>query len=159
MQDRADYIRQVWAERETLQVKQIATQKALQAAQAIPPTPPTPQSDPPSPTQQPNSLTKKKRNQRTRKQYKQRKAKAQRVTIQEMEHSYGQEMEHLDVQISVEKVASKHEALIKSVAWNGIPTVATSSRWHTVIPWFGMALFGMILVQNGVICMRRIGVG
>ena len=61
------------------------------------------------PLQQPNPilltpLTKKKRNQKTRDHHKKKKAQAQaqRVTIQEIEHS--------DVQISVEK-ASKHMVL------------------------------------------------
>lgn len=53
--------------------------------------------------QQPNSLAKKKRNQRTRQQYKKKaQSQAQRVTtVQEMEQSYGQEVEHLNVQIGV----------------------------------------------------------
>ena len=105
-------------------------------------------------------VRKKKRNQKTRQQYKRRKAQAQaqRVTIQEVEHLYGQEVDL--VRISVEK-ASKHEAFVKSgvksVAWNGISTVATS--WHAVISCVGMTSFGMIMVQNEVICMRRMGVG
>ena len=127
------------------------------ASQSNPPPPPT--------QQQPNSLAKRKRNQKTRQQHK--KAQAQRVTMQvqevnhmqEVEQSYGQELEHLDVQIGVEKV-SKHEAfvksVVKSVAW--IPTVATS--WHAVIPYVGMVSFdGMIMVQNGVIWRPRMGVG
>ena len=115
---------------------------------------PAPQSDPPSHTQQPNSLAKRKRNQRTRKQHKRKKAQAQRVTIQEVEQSYGQEVD--SARISVEKVASKHEVLIKSMTWNGIPTVATS--WHAVISCVGMTSFdGMIMIRtNGV---RRMGVG
>ena len=153
LQDRADYIRQVWAEREASQVKQTVTRKALQAAQAISPTPHTPQSDPP-PTQQPNSLAKKKRNQRTRKQYKQRKAQAQRVTVQEvdhmqeMEHSYGQEMEYLNVQIGVKQMASKHVFL--QCIWE---------CWHAAAIQWDALISGMIMVQNGVIWMPRIGVG
>ena len=122
---------------------------------------PNPSPTPPPPTQ-PNLLAKQKRNQKTRQQHK--KAKAQRVMVQvqevdrsqEVEHSYDQEMEHL-IQISVGK-ASKHEAIVKSVTWNGIPTVATS--WHAVIPCVGMTSFvGMIMVQNGVIWRPRMGVG
>ena len=115
--------------------------------------PPTPQSDPSSLTQQSESLAKRKRNQRTRKQHKRKKAQAQaqRVTVQELDH-----MQEVDlVQISVEK-ASKHEAFVKSLTWNGIPTVA----WHAVIPWIGMTSFdGAFVVQNGAIGMRRMGVG
>lgn len=55
--------------------------------------------------QQPNSHqgAKKKRNQRTRQQYKKKaQSQAQRVTtVQEMEQSYGQEVEHLNVHIGV----------------------------------------------------------
>lgn len=60
---------------------------------------------------------KRKRNQKTCQQYqrKQAQAKAQRVTVQEVEHSYGQEVEHLDIQIGVGKT-SKHEAYVKSEA-------------------------------------------
>ena len=60
-------------------------------------------------------------------------------------------------------MATKHGTIVKSfvklVAW--IPTyVATSLHWHAVIPCVGMTLFdGMIMVQNAVICMRRMGVG
>ena len=137
---------------DVLAAGQKAMNARLDALEAKYSAPQAPQSDPPFLT----SPAKKKRNQKTRQQYK-KKAQAQRVTIQEVEHLYGQEMEHLDVQISVEK-ASKHEALIKSVAWNGIPTVATS--WHAVISCVGMTSFdGMIMVQNGIICMRRMGVG
>ena len=113
-QDRAKYIRQVWAKREALQVKQVATQKALQAAQTITATPQSDPSPPTPPQQQPNSLTKKKRNQKTRNQYKKKaQAQAQRVMIQvqEVEQSYGQEVKHLNIQISVDKVPSKHVVL------------------------------------------------
>ena len=120
---------------------------------------PVQHSPPTPPPTQPISLAKKKRNQRTRNQYKKKaKAQAQRVTmvqVQEVEHSYGQEVDHLDVQISVEK-ASKHEAFVKSVAWNGIPTMATSP--HAVIPYVGMtSLNGMIRFE--VIWRPRMGVG
>ena len=121
-------------------------------------TPPTP------PPTQPNSLAKKKRNQKTRNQYKKRaQAQAQRVMIQvqEVEHSYGQEAEH-SIRISVEK-ASKHEAYVKSavksVTWNKMATVATSSHWHAVISYVGMTSFGMIMIGLGVIGMSRMGVG
>ena len=141
-----------------LQASISPTSQPLQSSPSPPTNPPT----------QPKSLAKKKRNQRTRQQHKKAKAQAQRVTtmqvqeadyIQEVEHAYGQEVEHLDVQISVVK-ASKHEAMAKSfvnsVTWNWIPTVATS--WHAVIRCFGMTSFvGMIM--NGVIYMRRMGVG
>ena len=107
-------------------------------------------------------VRKKTRNQKTRQQYK-KKAQAQRVTIQEVEHSDGQEVEHSGIRISVEK-ASKHEAFVKStksamsVTWNGISTVATSSHWHAVISYVGMTLFdGMIMI--GTIGTRRMGVG
>ena len=54
-------------------------------------------------------MKQKKRNEKTRQQYKKKaQAQAQRVTIQEMEQSYGQEVEHLDVQIGVKQMASKH---------------------------------------------------
>ena len=85
-------------------------------------------SPPIPPPRQPNSLAKKKRNQKTRNQYKKKaKAQAQHVTVQV------QEVKHLDVQISVGKPSQQ---------------VATSSRWHAVIPWVGMTSFGgMIMVQ------------
>ena len=112
-------------------------------------TPPTP------PQQQPNSLAKKKRNQKTRQQHKRKQAQAQGVTIQEVEHTYGQEVDSL--RISVEKVASKPEVFVKSVksvTWFGISTTS----WHAVISYVGMTSFdGMIM--NGVIGMSRMGVG
>ena len=107
------------------------------------PSPPTP------PQQQPNLLAKKKRNQKTRQQHKrkQAQAKAQRVSIQEVEHTYGQEVDSL--RISVGK-ASKHVFL--QYIWE--------CCWHAVISYVGMTSFdGMIMVQNGAICMRRMGVG
>ena len=156
MQDRAKYIRQVWAEREALQVKQTATQKALQAAQTVASTPPAPQSNsPPSPPTppptQPNSLAKKKRNQKTRNQYKKKaQSQAQRVMVQEVEHTYDQEVDL--IRIGVEK-SSKYVVL----QWNN---VATSSHGHAVISYVGMTSFdGMIMVQNGAIGMSRMGVG
>ena len=66
------------------------------------------------PTQQQlNQPAKKKRNQKTRQQHKKKKkkkAQAQRVMsqMQEMEQSHGQAVEHLDVEISVKQMASKH---------------------------------------------------
>ena len=108
--------------------------------------PPTP------PPTQPNSLAKKKRNQKTRQQHKRK--QALRVTVQEVEHTYGQEVDSL--RISVGKVASKPEAFVKSVTWFGI----SATSWHAVISYVGMTLFdGMIMVQNGVIGMSRMGVG
>ena len=95
---------------------------------------PNPTSTPP-PTQS-NSLTKKK-------------TQAQRVTatqFQEMEHS---------VQISVEKEASKHVVLHRKALWDCVATL-----WHAVISCVGMTSFGgMIMVQNGAIWRRRMGVG
>ena len=93
-------------------------------------------------------VRKKTRNQKTRNQYKKKaQAQAQRVTVQEVEH--------LDIQIDVGKT-SKHEASVKSLTWNEIPTVATS--WHAVIPYVGMTSFdGMIMI--GTIGMSRMGVG
>ena len=103
-----------------------------------------PNPTPTSPPTQSISPAKKKRNQKSRNQRK-KKAQAQHITIQV------QEVEHSDVQISVEK-ASKHVVL---QLWD---YVATS--WHAVIPWSGMALFsGMIMVQNGAIWRPRMGVG
>ena len=132
-----------------LQASISPTSQPLQSSPSPPTNPPT----------QPKSLAKKKRNQRTRQQHKKAKAQAQRVTtVQVQEADHIQEVEHLDVQISVVK-ASKHEAMAKSfvssVTWHWIPT---SAHWHAVIPCVGMALFdGMI--TNGVIGIRRMGVG
>ena len=117
------------------------------------------------PIQQPNptpslpltSAAKKKRNQKTREQYKKKKAQAQRVTmrVQKVEHSYDQEVEHLEVRINVEK-ASKHVVLHRQAPWDWVAT----SPQHAVISCVGMALFGgMITVLNGAICMPPMGVG
>ena len=117
LQDRANFIRQKWARqgREALRVKQTACQVGLQAAQSISPTPLTPQLDlsPPLPhQQQPNQLAKKKRNQKLRLQYKRR---AQRFTI---EQPPGQEVEHLNVQISTKSVACNEIAGTTSFCWH-----------------------------------------
>ena len=92
-------------------------------------------------------LAKKKRNQKTRNQYKKKaQSQAQRVTIQ---------MQEVDsIQISAKKV-SKHVVLHRKAPWDWMAT-----SWHAVISYVGMASFiGTIMVQNGVICMRRMGVG
>ena len=102
--------------------------------------------------QQPISLAKKKRNRKTRQQYKKKKAQAQHVTMQVQEVDHMQEVEHLKAQISAEK-ASKHVVL---QSWNWVAT----SPQHAVISCVGMALFdGMIMVQDGAICMPPMGVG
>ena len=110
-----------------------------QSVQQLNPSPLTP------PPTQPISLAKKKRNQKTRNQKK--KAQAQRVTVQEVDHI--QEAEHT-IQISVEKMASKHVVL--QYIWE--------CCWHAVISYVGMtSLDGMIMVQNGTIWRPRLGVG
>ena len=75
-----------------------------------------------------------------------------------------QEVEHLDIQSSGEAAvkctrfgaafpAGKH-VFLQSL------DVATSPQHAAGIPWVGIALFdGMFLVQNGAICMPRMGVG
>ena len=108
---------------------------------------PVQHSPPTPPPTQPISLAKKKRNQRTRNQYKKKaKAQAQRAMVQV------QEVEHLDVQISVEK-ASKHVVLQLMGAWN----VATS--WHAAAIQWDALIGGVIMVQNGAIWRPRMGVG
>ena len=102
------------------------------------PSPPTP------PPTQPNLLAKKKRNQKTRDQYKRKaQAQAQRVPVQEVEH--------LDIQISVEKVPSRHVVLKAVTPWE--------TSWHAVISYVGMTLFGMIMIGFEAVRMRRMGVG
>ena len=99
----------------------------------------------------PGSHLKHKRNVKTREQYKRKKAaQALHVTVQEVDHS--QEVDSL--RISVEKEASKSTVLKRMTLWN---CVATSL--HAVISRFGMTSFGTIMIQNGVIGMRRMGVG
>ena len=71
-----------------------------------------PDPEPPTYVAVPGTHLKHKRNVRTRQHHKKKQAQAQRSTsqVQEVEHSYGQEVEHLDVQISAEKT-SKHVVL------------------------------------------------
>ena len=113
----------------------------------------------------PGSHLKHKQNVRTREQKKKKKAQAQaqRVTIHIQEVAHIQEMDHIQevkhsVQISVKKKAGKHVVLqrVQSGAWK----MATSPQ-HAVISCFEMASFidGLIMVQNGAICMPRTGVG
>ena len=106
----------------------------------------------------PGTHLKYKRNVRTRQHYKKKQAKqaqAQRSTsqVQEVEHLYGQELEHLDVQISAEKT-SKHVVLHCKAPWDWM---ATSS--HAVTPFIGIIMEPTIMVQNGAIRMPRRGVG
>ena len=60
-----------------------------------------------------------------------------------MNQSYDQELEHLDVQISVD-VASKHVVL--QYVWE-----------HAVISYVGITPFGMIMIGTNKV--RRMGVG
>ena len=87
---------------------------------------------------------------KTRNQYK-KKAQAQLVTIQEVKHSYGQEMD--SVRISLEKVASKHVVL---QLWDWMAT----SLHAAVISCVGMPSFdGMITIGCGIMWRLRMGVG
>ena len=99
-----------------------------------------PNPTPPPPTQ-PTPLAKKKAQSQT-----------QRVTtVQVQEVNHIQEVEHLDVQISVKNEAGKHVVL----PWDYVAT----SPWHAVISYVEMASFGgIIIVQNGAIWRPRIGV-
>ena len=95
----------------------------------------------------PGSHLKHKRNVKTREQYKRRKAQAHHVTIQV------QEVERTGIKsYIVEKEASEH-VVLQLGAWS----MATSL--HAVISRFGTSFIGTIMVQNGVIYMRRMGVG
>ena len=100
----------------------------------------------PSPLTQPTSPAKKKRNQKTRQQHKRKQAQAQSqcvtmMQVQEVDHI--QEVEHLE--------ASKHVVLHRQTSWDWMAT----SPQHAVISCLEMASF----VQNGAICMPRMGVG
>ena len=112
---------------------------------------------PPTYVAVPGTHLKHKRNVRTRQQQKKKKAQAQaqRSTsqVQEVEHSYGQELEHLDVQISAEKT-SKHVVLHRKAPWDWM---ATSS--HALTPFVGIMMEPTIMIQNGAIRMPRMGVG
>ena len=113
--------------------------------------------EPPTYVAVPGTHLKHKRNVRTRQHHKKKaqiKAQAQSIQVQEVKHSYGQEVEHLDVQISAEK-ASKHVVLHHMAPWDWM---ATSS--HAVTPYVEMIMMEpMIMIQNGAICMPRMGVG
>ena len=99
------------------------------------------------PTTQSISHQKKKRNQKTREHYKkQAQAQAQRVTIQEVEHTP-----------SVEKKPSKHVVLQRmSVAWERL---AIMDCWHAVIQWNKMTMKDGMMVDCATIGMPRIGIG
>ena len=170
LQDRANHIRHEWTKQETakqeittreaLQVKQVATQKALQAAQTVSLTPQAPQASqsdlPPPIKQQSNSPAKKKRNQKTRKQ---KTARAQRVTIQVQEvdqvkevESHVQEMEH-SAPRSVNMESGKHVVLQRTM----VPWVHRC--WHAAAIQSDWMMSGMIMVGCGPNRMRRLGVG
>ena len=71
------------------------------------------------------------------------------IQVQEIEYSYGQELEHLDVQMGVKQMASKHVFL--QCIWE--------CYGHAAIPYVGMALFdGMITIGCGI-WRPRMGVG
>ena len=68
-----------------------------------------------------------------------------------------QKVKHSDVQISVEKEASKHAVLHRKALWDWM---AASSQHAVVTLWIGMASFNeMIMVGCGENGMRRMGVG
>ena len=118
------------------------------------PEPPEPPYQMPTFVAVPGSHLKHKRNVRTRQQYKRRKAqakaKALRVKIQEVDHS--QEIEHSEVQISVEN-ASKHVVLKRKAPWDCVATLL-----HAIIAFIGI-MVKPIMIQHGAIGMRRMGVG
>ena len=136
------------------------SQRLMDAIQQLQPiqqsnsTPPTPQ---PTPSPPLTSAAKKKRNQKTREQYKKKKAQAQRASIQV------QEVEHLDIQSSGEAAVKCIQSGAAFSAGKHVflqPWKVATSPQHAVISCVGMASFdGMILVQNGAICMPRMGVG
>ena len=131
-QDRAEYIRQVWAaKRGPHKFSRQSLGKLYKPLRLLHFTPPTPQSNPAPPL---TSLANKKRNQKTREHHKKKKAQAQCVTIQEVEHSYGQEMEHLD------SVRSSGEAAAKC-ARSG---AAFSARYVVLRSWDWVFRFELV---------------
>ena len=162
LQDRANHIRHEWTKQETakqeitkqaLQVKQVATQKALQAAQIVSLTPQVPQASqsdlPPPIKQQSNSPAKKKRNQKTRKQ---KTARAQRVTIQVQEVDQVKEMEH-SAPSSGKTKPGKHVFLQRTmVPW-------MHRCWHAAAIQSDWMIDEMIMIGCGTNRMRRLGVG
>ena len=75
--------------------------------------------------------------------------------VQEVEQSYDQEIEHLDVQISIKPVI---KSVIKSVAWNRITETTFSCCWHAVAI-IQTNDFMDRMIRCWIIGMRRIGVG
>ena len=76
--------------------------------------------------------------------------------VQEIEHSHSQELEHLDVQISIK---SAIKSIIKSMAWNGIAGTTSLCCWHTAAVIQTNDFIDMILIGYWTIVMRRMAVG